>query len=135
MTSSQLLFFGWLLRSACETYIVEYLAGGRPLTAYQYHPVTHSDAVASRLRASSDFITVLRKWIGWDVDRLNESPFTTAIFGDNLDFVTVFKKQPQVLSAQLCDSSLSNPQIPTLAFEWSSNLQDTMPSCLYRSRM
>jgi hypothetical protein len=100
----------WKAASIGARNIVEYLAGERPLVAYRYYAVTHSDAVASRLRASSDLERVLPKWIGWDVDMLNESPCTAAIFGDNLDLVkTMFKKQPQLMKSCLhnrCDSLL-----------------------------
>jgi hypothetical protein len=100
----------WRAASVGARTIVEYLAGERPLAAYRYYSVTHSDAFASRIRASSDLETILPKWIGWDVDILNESPFTAAIFGDNLDLVkTMFKKQPQLMKSCLhnrCDWSL-----------------------------
>jgi hypothetical protein len=100
----------WRAASVGARNIVEYLAGERPLAAYRYYSMTHSDALALRLRSLAGLETVLPKWIGWDVDDiLNESPFTAAIFGDNLDLMKdMFKKQPQLMKSCLhnrCESS------------------------------
>jgi hypothetical protein len=92
----------WRAASVNAKNIVEYLAGERPLAAYRYYSATHSDAIATRLRATSDLETVLPKWIGWDIDMLNESPLTAAVFGDNLELVkTMFVKRPQLMKSCL----------------------------------
>jgi hypothetical protein len=100
-----------LLRGAISsgaTKVIEYLAGPRPLAAYAYYAVTHSDNIAQYLKSVDNLEAALPDLLGWQVDELKESPLLCAVINDKLDTLKqLFALKPKLMEEALnqrCDS-------------------------------
>ncbi|TFY76764.1 hypothetical protein EWM64_g7248 [Hericium alpestre] len=79
--------------------IIDYLATSRPLAAFRYYASSHSDACAHHLRRTTDLETQLPKWLGWEINELNESCLTTAVTNDKFEVVKqLFDLQPKMMT-------------------------------------
>jgi hypothetical protein len=94
-----------LLRSAISagaTKVVDYLAGPRPLGAYAYYAVTHSDNIAQYLKSLDNLEAALPDLLGWQVDELNESPLLCAVINDKSDILKqLFALKPNLMEEAL----------------------------------
>jgi hypothetical protein len=94
-----------LLRGAISsgaTKVVKYLAGPRPLAAYRYYSVTHSDDIAQFLKSVDNLEAALPDLLGWQLDEPNESPLLCAVINDKLDILKqLFALKPNLMEEVL----------------------------------
>ncbi|KAI0059307.1 ankyrin [Artomyces pyxidatus] len=94
-----------LLREAIHvgaSKIVGYLAGPRPLAAFQHYAASHSDDRALYIRQIEDFESVLPKQLGWEINERNESPLTSAILYGQFDLLKkLFEYQPNMMTTAM----------------------------------
>ncbi|KAG6828432.1 hypothetical protein H0H92_008006 [Tricholoma furcatifolium] len=92
----------WIAAESGAKSVVEYLAGPRPLSAYQHYMTTAGDERAYRMRRVKDLEKVIPEWLGWTATSSGDSPLMAAILGRELDIIKMmFAKKPQIMSGCL----------------------------------
>ena len=78
--------------------VLDYLSGLRVLAAYRFYAASNSSERALYLRREQDLAGVLPKWLGWQLDPLNETCLTAAIIANKLEFIKkLFDLQPNLM--------------------------------------
>ena len=88
---------------------MDYLSGPRVLAAYKFYAASNSSERALYLRREQDLAGVLPKWIGWQLNPLNESCLTAAIIANKLDFIKkLFDLEPNLMMEAMNARSVSS---------------------------
>ncbi|KAG6826323.1 hypothetical protein H0H92_000324 [Tricholoma furcatifolium] len=92
----------WIATESGAKSVVEYLAGPRPLIAYQHYMTTAGDERAYQMRRVKDLEKVIPEWLGWTATSSGDSPLMAAILGRELDIIKMmFAKKPQIMAGCL----------------------------------
>ncbi|KAF9475283.1 ankyrin [Pholiota conissans] len=103
----------WRAASSKAKDILTYLNSNRPLSAYKFYAVTHSDPKALWLRrvqndknAGNILEKKLSTWLGWLIRPLGDSPLTAAVIADDLDTIKLLSKLQPALIAEALQTKL-----------------------------
>ncbi|PPR01075.1 hypothetical protein CVT24_000396 [Panaeolus cyanescens] len=86
--------------------IIDYLSSDKPVAAYKFYSLSHSDEKAIWLRRTKDLEKKLPALLGWTINSLGESPVTAAILGGALDSLKVLEKKDQKLITAAYETKL-----------------------------
>ncbi|KZV73630.1 ankyrin [Peniophora sp. CONT] len=100
--------------------VLEYLSSSRPLSAYQAFVDAHPDKKNARnivkSASEAELPNALRRWLGWNLNVLNESVLLNAICADRLDVVrSLFGLEPELMSDCLLARAKFSGLTPLLA--------------------